>query len=58
MPSPLLLTDYELYLHGEGTNYESYGSMGAHIMTVDGVEGTRFAVWAPNAQVVSLGMTA
>jgi 1,4-alpha-glucan branching enzyme len=51
---PLLLTDYEIYLHGEGTNYESYRSMGAHILTVEGVQGTRFAVWAPNAEMVSL----
>ena len=51
---PLVLTDFDLYLHGEGTNYESYRSMGAHVVTVDGVEGTRFAVWAPNAELVSL----
>ena len=51
---PLVLTDFDLYLHGEGTNYESYRSMGAHIVTVDGVHGTRFSVWAPNAEVVSL----
>jgi 1,4-alpha-glucan branching enzyme len=49
-----LLTDYELYLHGEGTNYESYRTLGAHPITVDGVAGTRFAVWAPNAQDVSV----
>jgi 1,4-alpha-glucan branching enzyme len=51
---PLLLSDYDIYLHGEGTNYESYRSMGSHIATVEGVEGTRFAVWAPNAEMVSL----
>ena len=28
--------------------------MGAHVVTMEGVEGTRFAVWAPNAEVVSL----
>ena len=49
-----LLTDYELYLHGEGTNHESYRTLGAHLITIDGVKGVRFAVWAPNAQTVSV----
>jgi 1,4-alpha-glucan branching enzyme len=47
-----LLTDYDLYLHGEGTHYESYKTMGAHLFTCEGVPGVRFAVWAPNAEVV------
>ncbi len=51
---PALLTPFELHLHGEGTNYESYNTMGAHLTTCDGVEGVRFAVWAPNAAVVSV----
>ncbi len=51
---PLILTEFDLYLHGEGNNFESYRSMGAHATTLEGVEGTRFAVWAPNAEVVSL----
>ncbi|HYP13869.1 MAG TPA: 1,4-alpha-glucan branching enzyme, partial [Bryobacteraceae bacterium] len=49
---PPLLTDFDLYLHGEGTNYESYNTLGAHIVTSRGVTGVRFAVWAPNAEVV------
>jgi len=49
-----LLTDYELYLHGEGTNHESYRTLGAHLLTIDSVNGARFAVWAPNAQTVSV----
>ena len=49
-----LLSDFDLHLHGEGTNYEGYSSFGAHPATVDGVAGTRFAVWAPNAIVVSV----
>jgi 1,4-alpha-glucan branching enzyme len=52
-PGPLL-TDYELYLHGEGTNHESYRTLGAHLLVVDSVNGVRFAVWAPNAQMVSV----
>jgi 1,4-alpha-glucan branching enzyme len=51
---PPLLTPFELHLHGEGTNYESYSTLGAHAVTCAGVEGVRFAVWAPNAEVVSV----
>ncbi len=38
----------------EGMHYEIYRKLGAHPMTVDGVEGVYFAVWAPNAQRVSV----
>jgi len=51
---PPLLSSFELHLHAEGTNYESYTMLGAHLMEVDGVHGTRFAVWAPNAEAVTL----
>jgi 1,4-alpha-glucan branching enzyme len=51
---PPLLTAFELYLHGEGTHYESYRTLGAHPVSCQGVAGVRFAVWAPNAQVVSV----
>jgi len=51
---PPLLTSFELHLHGEGTNYESYRTLGAHLVASEGVEGVRFAVWAPNAEVVSV----
>ncbi len=51
---PPLLTSFELYLHGEGSNYESYRTLGAHIVECEGVKGVRFAVWAPNAEVVSV----
>jgi 1,4-alpha-glucan branching enzyme len=51
---PPLLTPFELHLHGEGTNYESYRTLGAHLVESEGVHGVRFAVWAPNARVVSL----
>ncbi|MBO5291650.1 MAG: 1,4-alpha-glucan branching protein GlgB [Lachnospiraceae bacterium] len=37
-----------------GTHYEAYRMLGAHLMTVDGVAGVHFAVWAPNAQRVSV----
>jgi 1,4-alpha-glucan branching enzyme len=51
---PPLLTDFELHLYSEGTNYESYNTLGAHLVTAEGVAGVRFAVWAPNAIVVSV----
>ncbi|MBV8845537.1 MAG: 1,4-alpha-glucan branching protein GlgB [Bryobacterales bacterium] len=51
---PPILTAYELYLHGEGTNNESYRTLGAHPACFEGVQGVRFAVWAPNAAVVSV----
>ncbi len=51
---PLYLTDYELYLHGEGNFFQSYTKLGAHFRTVEGVQGVNFAVWAPNARRVSV----
>ena len=49
-----LFTDFDLHLHGEGTLFHAYDSFGAHLETRDGVSGTRFAVWAPNANYVSV----
>ncbi len=49
-----LLSEFDLHLHSEGTNYAEYNAFGAHPVTIDGVQGTRFAVWAPNAIVVSV----
>ncbi len=49
-----IVSDFDLYLHSEGTNYEGYNTFGAHFTTSEGVTGTRFAVWAPNAIVVSV----
>jgi len=51
---PPLLSDFDLHLHGEGTFNQSFLTMGAHVVESLGVAGTRFAVWAPNAEVVSL----
>jgi 1,4-alpha-glucan branching enzyme len=50
---PPLLTDYDLYLSGEGTHYLKYEKQGAHVREINGVRGVHFAVWAPNAQRVS-----
>ncbi len=51
---PPQLTDFDLHLFCEGTNYRAYEKMGAHPMTVDGVAGVHFAVWAPNAARMSV----
>lgn len=49
-----LFSDFDLYLFGQGKHYDLYNKMGAHPHTVDGVEGINFAVWAPNARMVSV----
>jgi 1,4-alpha-glucan branching enzyme len=49
-----LLTQDDLYLFNEGTQYRLYDKLGAHPLTVDGIKGTYFAVWAPNAEQVSV----
>ena len=51
---PPLLSAFDLHLHGEGNNFESWNMLGSHPAEVEGVPGYRFAVWAPNAEVVSL----
>ncbi|MBL8212705.1 MAG: 1,4-alpha-glucan branching protein GlgB [Bryobacterales bacterium] len=51
---PPLLSDFEIYLHGEGTHFESWRTMGAHAVRCEGVDGVRFTVWAPTALVVSV----
>src|ERR1700687_1027859 len=48
------LTDYDLYLFGEGTHHRAYEKMGAHLGEMDGQRGVYFAVWAPNAEAVSV----
>jgi 1,4-alpha-glucan branching enzyme len=49
-----VLSELDLYLFGQGTHYGIYNKLGAHPMTVDGVDGVLFAVWAPNARRVSV----
>src|ERR1700687_3591600 len=49
-----LLTDQDLHLFNEGTHYQIYDKLGAHLTTVAGKPGTDFAVWAPNASAVSV----
>jgi 1,4-alpha-glucan branching enzyme len=50
----LLLGDLDLHLIAQGTHYELSHVLGAQPMTIDGVPGVRFAVWAPNARRASV----
>ncbi len=52
--SNTLLTPLDLRLLAEGNRYKNYEKLGAHLVEVDGVKGTRFAVWAPNAKSVAV----
>ena len=47
-----LLTDYDVYLSKQGNHFRLYEKLGSHPMTVNGAEGTYFAVLAPNAEKV------
>ena len=46
------LTNDDIYLFNEGTHYHLFDKLGAHPDTAAGVKGTRFAVWAPDAERV------
>src|SRR3981081_308699 len=51
---PPVLSDFDLYLLGEGTHRRIYDKLGAHPITLDGVDGVAFVVLAPNAKAVSV----
>ncbi len=48
------LTQDELYLFGEGRLLQAYKTLGAQCRIQEGIAGVRFAVWAPNAERVSV----
>lgn len=48
------VTEADEYLFGSGTHYDIYKKLGAHKTVKDGKSGFHFAVWAPNAETVSL----
>jgi 1,4-alpha-glucan branching enzyme len=48
------LSDYDIHLFSEGKHWHAYRFMGAHSHEVDGIAGVLFAVWAPNAERVSV----
>lgn len=54
MQETLTLTDFELDLLNNGTNYNAYKTLGSHKMEINGKIGYRFSVWAPNASRVSV----
>ena len=47
------LTDDDVYLFNEGTQFQLYDKLGAHLGLVNGQRGTHFSVWAPEAEQVS-----
>ncbi len=49
-----LLTEQDLYLFNEGTHVRLWEKLGSHPFRMNGVDGTCFAVWAPNAESVSV----
>ncbi|MHB1422672.1 MAG: 1,4-alpha-glucan branching protein GlgB [Gemmataceae bacterium] len=49
-----VLSDFDVYLWSEGTHYRAYEKLGAHLTEENGVAGTHFAVWAPDAREVSV----
>ncbi|HWX62638.1 1,4-alpha-glucan branching protein GlgB [Bradyrhizobium sp.] len=51
---PPVLSDYDLYLLGEGTQRRLYDKLGAHPLQLEAVDGVAFVVWAPNARRVSV----
>ncbi len=51
---PPILGEVDVYLIAEGRHRRLWEKLGAHPCTIDGVAGTRFAVWAPNAQRCSI----
>jgi len=53
-PDLSLLTEDDLYLFNEGTHLRLYQKLGAHVLRANGVQGTYFAVWAPNAEEVGV----
>jgi len=51
---PSLLNEHDVYLFKEGTHHTLYNKFGSHRITRGKTEGTYFAVWAPNAESVSV----
>ncbi|QVY64978.1 1,4-alpha-glucan branching protein GlgB [Polaribacter sp. Q13] len=49
-----LFTEFDISLFQAGKHYRLYEKFGSHIITVDGVGGTYFAVWAPSAKSVAV----
>src|SRR5512134_588219 len=48
------ISSFDLHLFNEGKLHQGYRILGSHAMQIDGISGVRFAVWAPNAERVSV----
>ncbi len=48
------IPEYDLQLFDQGQHWHIYRILGAHCLTIDNISGVRFAVWAPNAERVSV----
>ncbi|HYL27780.1 MAG TPA: 1,4-alpha-glucan branching enzyme, partial [Candidatus Nitrosotalea sp.] len=49
-----ILGEVDVYLIAEGTHERLWEVLGSHLKTIDGIDGAVFALWAPNAQRVSV----
>ena len=49
-----VIGELDILLFAQGNHYKIYEKLGAHLMTIDGVDGAVFSVWAPNARRVSV----
>jgi 1,4-alpha-glucan branching enzyme len=49
-----VLTAFDLHLLGEGTHFDAFNKLGAHVIEHEGVSGVHFAVWAPNARAINV----
>lgn len=49
-----VISDFDLFLFGEGNHYKIFDKLGAHPLQIKNVSGVNFAVWAPNAKRVSV----
>jgi 1,4-alpha-glucan branching enzyme len=47
-------TDHDIYLFKEGNHFKLFDKLGSHALTIEGKEGTYFALWAPNAEKVTV----
>ncbi len=49
-----LFSELDVYLFRQGNHFKLYDKLGSHVIESDGVKGTYFALWAPNARSVSV----
>ena len=49
-----LITEHDIYLFKQGRHFRLYDKLGSHFVENEGVKGVYFALWAPNAQSVSV----